>query len=464
MRWMAIVLLGIYFSPQSQAKIWRVGPARTYTKPSQVSTLVSHNDTVYIDAGIYDSDVCAWTKNNLVLKGSGGIAHMRSNGLTWGGKAIWVISGKNAWVDSIEFSKAACVDLNGAGIRLEGTGLTVSHCYFHDNENGILTGVDTQSHVLIQYSEFYNNGYGDGYSHNLYIGHIHTLTFQYNYSHHTKVGHELKSRAHNNYILYNRFDEGSTGTASRSIDLPNGGLAVIMGNEIIKGIQSQNSNLVGYGMEGLSNPAPHQFYLVHNTLVNQRNTGIFTAVANGTALCFIRNNIFSGPGSHTLNTPLTADTGNNKTGAISGMKFLGTVNKEYFLTAVSPAVNTGSTLGSAGTFSLSPTQEYLHPQSYSARTIYGNPDAGAHEFTNNTGVKITKKKLTIYPNPCQKYFMVPWQEKCEIQFYSMQGARLYQCESTQDGKVYLPPHLQGVLMVYLIKDNQNYFEKIHVAE
>ena len=30
-------------------------------------------------------------------------------------------------------------DKNGAGIRLEGHGLVVRNCYFHDNEDGILT-------------------------------------------------------------------------------------------------------------------------------------------------------------------------------------------------------------------------------------------------------------------------------------------------------------------------------------
>lgn len=33
------------------AKTWKVGSSRTYTKPSQVSTLVATGDTVEIDAG-----------------------------------------------------------------------------------------------------------------------------------------------------------------------------------------------------------------------------------------------------------------------------------------------------------------------------------------------------------------------------------------------------------------------------
>ena len=35
------------------AKEWHVGPARTYTAPAQVSSLVADGDTVSIDAALY---------------------------------------------------------------------------------------------------------------------------------------------------------------------------------------------------------------------------------------------------------------------------------------------------------------------------------------------------------------------------------------------------------------------------
>ena len=44
-------------------------------------------------------------------------------------------------------------------------------CYFHHNENGILTGRDPESDIVVEHSEFAHNGVGDGYTHNLYIGH-----------------------------------------------------------------------------------------------------------------------------------------------------------------------------------------------------------------------------------------------------------------------------------------------------
>jgi hypothetical protein len=98
-------------------------------------------------------------------------------------------------VEWIEFSECQVPDENGAGIRQEGNDLTVRHCYFHHNQNGILAGTVNPSTIRIEHSEFGYNGFGDGYTHNLYINNIDSLIFRFNYSHHAIVGHELKSRA-----------------------------------------------------------------------------------------------------------------------------------------------------------------------------------------------------------------------------------------------------------------------------
>jgi len=275
----------LFISINTSATTWQVGSTRTYKTPSAVTSLVQNGDIVEIDAGTYTANVCYWSKNNLTLRGVGGLAHLNANNTAYGRKAIWVIGGSNATVENIEFSNChdvAGLDKNWAGIRLEGTGLTVRNCYFHDNDNGILCGANALSDMVIEYTEFNHNGFADGYSHNLYIGNIRSLTFSHNYSHHAAVGHELKSRAAANYILYNRIGNETTGNASREIDLPNGGLAIIMGNQIQQGANSTNSNLVGFGMEGLSNPAPHECYLINNTLVNNRSEAVFLQIGTYT--------------------------------------------------------------------------------------------------------------------------------------------------------------------------------------
>ena len=82
------------------------------------------------------------------------------------------MSGSNVTVDNVEMYGAKVADKNGAALRLEGTSFTLRNSFIHDNENGILTGTNTASNILIEYTEFGHNGYGDGQSHNLYIGNV----------------------------------------------------------------------------------------------------------------------------------------------------------------------------------------------------------------------------------------------------------------------------------------------------
>ncbi len=384
---------------------WHVGPTRTYTKPSQVSTLVSIGDSILIDAGTYIGDTAQWSAANIVLMGSGGMAWLNSGGHVYGDKGIWVINGANTTVINIEFSGAVADTLsnNGAGIRLQAPGLVVSHCSFHDNQNGILTGADATSDIIIEYSEFNNNGTtgpGSGFCHNLYVGHIHSLTFRYNFTHHAIVGHDLKSRASTNYVLYNRISDESTGTASRDIDLPNGGLAVIMGNIIEKGPLAQNSNFLGYGLEGMTN-IDSELYVINNTFVNDRSSSVFVQIQNGATRCKMYNNIFAGTGTILTGTAATIDTSHNLYCTIAAASLVNAAAYDYHLLSTSPAINAGTPAGMAGTTSLTPTMQYDHPNSAVTRPVSGTIDIGACEYATSTGVSnaVTATMLVAYPNP-----------------------------------------------------------------
>ncbi len=368
-----------------KATIWHVGATQTYTMPSQVSPLVNHGDTVNIDAGIYNSNVCAWNKNNLLIRCVNGMAHLKSNGLSFGDKAIWVIQGNNTTIDHIEFSLCTSTSQNGAGIRQEGTNLTVRNCYFHDNENGILAGAITQCKITIEYCEFNLNGAGDGFSHNLYIGHIDTLLFRYNYSHHCKIGHELKSRANVNYILYNRLGNEASGTASREIDLPNGGISVIMGNVIQQGVNGTNSGIIGYGLEGLTNSGWHNLYIVNNTIVNEKTAGTFVAVPNNANLYKAYNNIFAGQGALLTGTAIIIDTTSNKKYTSTTANFVNSATYDYHLLPTCSAINSATAAGTTTTgFNLTPTKEYVHPANQINKTIQIALDIGAYEFVSPT--------------------------------------------------------------------------------
>ncbi len=382
------------------AAMWTVGAGQQYTAPSQVSTLVGDGDTVNIEAGVYPSDVALWTANDLVLRGIGGLAELESNGLSYGEKAIWVIQGNNATVEHIAFSECAVPDQNGAGIRLEGLNLTVRHCVFHHNENGILCGEYHPSTVRIEYSEFAYNGYGDGYSHNLYIGHVDSLIFRFNYSHHAHVGHELKSRASVNVIEYNRIGNEADGDASREIDLPNGGQAYLIGNSIQQGTQGQNSNMVGFGMEGLSNPGPQELYSINNTLVNDKPTGTFFQTP--AEIHFkAYNNLLAGGGSFMSNWPTDIDTlANLRNTGIGWFVFADAVNYDYRIEEGSPAHSAGYPAGLATSgYPLVAWYEYVHPTNSMLRCQHATLDAGAFETCTTGQMDLVEDPIRLYPVP-----------------------------------------------------------------
>lgn len=421
--------LSLLFAGSLNATTWHVGSAQTYTMPSQVSTLVNNGDTVDIDAGTYNSNVCAWTANNLLIRCKNGMAHLKSNGLSYGDKAIWVIQGNNTTIEHIEFSLCTSTSANGAGIRQEGKNLTVRYCYFHDNENGILSGALAASKITVEYSEFNLNGAGDGYSHNLYIGHIDTLLFRYNYSHHCKVGHELKSRANVNYILYNRFTNEATGTASYEVDLPNGGMAIVMGNVLQKSTNANNSNMVSYGVEGLTNAAPHNFYLINNTLVNERSTGTFVNVFSGTNLYKAYNNILAGNGNIMNGSPVTIDTVANKKYTIAAAGFSNSATYDYHLLAGSSALNAGVNAGNASNgFALTPIYEYVHPSGKTTRAVSGALDAGAFELLMPVSVKteaVAENIVVFYPE--QGYLNIRSdKELSSVRIMNLEGKLIYE--------------------------------------
>ncbi len=359
------------------AAILEVGPGRPYATPCAAIAAAGDNDTIRIDAaGNYAGNVCAWAKNGLTLQGINGRPRIDAAGQHAQGKAIWVIAGNDTVIDNIEFSGATVPDGNGAGIRQEGRNLSVRHAYFHHNENGILAGASAGSTITIEFSEFAYNGAGDGFTHNLYIGHVDRLLFRHNWSHHALVGHLLKSRARENHILYNRLTGESGGTASYEINLPNGGLSFVIGNLIEQPPTSQNGAMLDYLSEGSANP-DQRLFVINNTFVNNRGSGTFVQVASGTiAPAVLRNNILSGGGNPTNQASAVRENNLVATNPL----FVDAAQHDYRLLPGSPAIDAGIAPGVGAGFDLAPVAEYRHPNAAAVRAIAGVIDIGAHEF------------------------------------------------------------------------------------
>jgi hypothetical protein len=364
--------------PQAAAKppqVLRVGKNKPFALPSQAAAVAKDGAIVEIDAGVYEKDVASWTAGNLTLRGVGGRAHLKSGGAAAEGKAIWVLSGKNATVENIEFSGCAVSDRNGAGIRLQGDGLTLRNCYFHDNEMGILTSGLPGCNILIEHSEFARNGAGDGQSHNIYIGTVKSFTLRHCYTHHTKIGHNLKTRAQTNYILHNRIMDEESGTSSYAIDVPNGGLTYVIGNLIHKGPNSENSGVLTYAAEGAKNEK-QELYVVNNTFVNDRASATFISLRGTPTAVSVINNIFAGPGA------LLSGKGESSNNLISkDPLFVDRARYDYRLQKGSPAIDAGKPPGKAGGFDLTPRFHYVHPLRKEARPTSGALDLGAVEFS-----------------------------------------------------------------------------------
>lgn len=237
----------------AKGTVHAVGPTRDLKLPSDAAKVVKDGDIVEIDPGTYE-DCAVWRANGLTLLGKGGVAHVTTK--TCQGKAIWVLDGDNTTVERIRFTKAAVADKNGAGIRVTKGSLTVRNAVFEDNENGILTGVGPGKSVTIESSRFERNGKCEpDCAHGIYIGAIERLTVRNSTFRGQKIGHHIKSRAQNTTITGNTIQDGTDGTASYLIDIPNAGNALIAKNKLQKGVHSDNQTIaIAFGLEGVKNP------------------------------------------------------------------------------------------------------------------------------------------------------------------------------------------------------------------
>lgn len=378
-----VIILGLVPLPCA-AETLEVGTGKSYASPCQAVAAAKPNDLIVISAATY-TDSCSLAVQGLTLRGVDGQPKIDLSATDHPAqyKGIYVIDAADITIENLELTGAhISVDngANAAGLRVQAAGLTVRGCNIHDNQNGILGG--TTGTLTIEHTEFANNGLGDGCNqggctHNLYIANIDTLNFRFNWSHRIATdtsdkGHLLKSRAKNNFILYNRLT-GEDGFDSYEIDLPNGGLAVLIGNLIEKGTKAGNGSLFSWGEEGVSNPDKRVF-VASNTFVNDFSSGKFINAAGATIVA--HNNLFVGPGAASSSGASSAD---NLTGDPS---FVDRAAYDYHLREGSSAIGKAVDPGMADQLSLKPVSEYAHPLREVARTKAD--DVGAYEYSTGT--------------------------------------------------------------------------------
>jgi len=249
----------------------KVGKDKEYKTIAAAAAAAKDSVLIEIDAGVYSGDVAFWSQKEVYIRAVGGEVILDADGKSYGGKAIWEIDRGKLKVEGITFQNAKVADHNGAGIKLTRGDLIVVNCKFLHNEMGILTGNDGGT-LLIMNSEFGYGGYGDGYSHNLYVGCIDRFVVTGSYFHHARNGHLLKSRAKLSIVQYCRLtdENDDRSQASYELDFPSGGISIVTGNIIQQSVNSPNSAIIDFAGEVNDYWDENVLYLSHNTIVNNK--------------------------------------------------------------------------------------------------------------------------------------------------------------------------------------------------
>ena len=130
------------------------------------------------------------------------------------------------------------------------------------------------------------------------------------YFHDTKIGHHIKSRASRTIIEGNRIVDGTNGTASYNIDVPNGGVVGISNNNIVQSATSPNSILIHFGGESAPYPGS-SLQVSNNILQNFRSSAVAVANATNIPVTVASNRLYalpvilSGPGALSSNQLLS---------------------------------------------------------------------------------------------------------------------------------------------------------------
>jgi hypothetical protein len=283
----------------------------SYSLPSLAMAAAMDNDIIEVSAGVYN-DCFTVNKNNIILRGTNGRAHL--NGKMCAGKGAIVTGANNLTVENFEFSNMYVSDRNGAGIRHQGLGLVVKNSFFHDGENGILSGrgtvADPNDTISIENSRFEHLG-AAGQAHAVYFGTSAQVTIKNSIFLASKEeGHEFKSRARNTSIECS-FIGGTDGLDSYSLNFPDAGVVTVKNSVIEQGPFGSNSNIIDYGSEFRSVHPVNTFNLSGITVINDLDRGAFFLVRNSTQFGISDARIV-GPGTMFASQTATSQSGITK--------------------------------------------------------------------------------------------------------------------------------------------------------
>ncbi|TNE38071.1 MAG: hypothetical protein EP347_06760 [Alphaproteobacteria bacterium] len=226
-------------------------------------------DTISLAQGIYNVTDLEIDKS-IALRGEGKVTLRSDRSVR---KGLFVTRrGVSLLVDGLIFEGASSQDRNGAGIRHQGSHLVVLNSVFHRNEDGILATADGSGDLIIRNSRFLGNGYGDGYSHGIYVQKIKTLTVTDSLFSGTKVGHHIKSMAGRTFVQTSQFDDHG-GMTSYSIEVAGGGDFEVSKCHFQRDGNAGNNTVIFYSAN--RGGVPGRLRITSNSVVSEKQNTIF---------------------------------------------------------------------------------------------------------------------------------------------------------------------------------------------
>jgi len=251
----------------------------------KAAAALKDGDEMRIGPGTYHEPMIL-KANNITIIGEGPVVIENA---TAQGKAALVIQGNWTRIYNIECRHIKVRDKNGACIRQEGKNILLENVYFHDSQQGMLTG-SAPGLVTIRNSRFENLGANVGQAHGIYIGGGELVIQDSIFIRARNEGHEIKSRARKTYIS-KTIIASLDAQDSRLLDISNGGNLTITDSVLVQGPYSVNRDVIGYGLEGLRHTS-NTVVLRDNIIILERPAGnILIHHKEGTVTPDIRNNI-----------------------------------------------------------------------------------------------------------------------------------------------------------------------------
>jgi hypothetical protein len=293
-RHLATAMLLVGLSLPAAARTLEVGEGREFKLPSEAIRAAKDGDRVLIHPGEY-FDCAVISASRITIEGAGPDASAVMTDKACQGKAILVTAGNDITLRNITLTRARVPDMNGAGIRAEGTNLTVERVKFINNQNGILAASNPNSTMLIKDSEFLRNGYCSPCAHGIYVNALKLLRVENSRFADTKQAHHIKSRAARTEVIGCDLRDGDTGTASYHIEAPNGGSLVVRDTTMQKGPKSENrTTAIMIGAEGVTQPT-REITIENNTMINTGTYQTFLVVNLTATEAMLKGNKLVGP-------------------------------------------------------------------------------------------------------------------------------------------------------------------------